>query len=149
MMSNSHFTISFLTDQTPQQLFHAILQVRQWWSGYYSEQFEGESNRLDDVFSFRAGDGAHYSRQQLTEFIPNRKVVWLVTESYLSFMEKRDEWTGTKLRFDISEEGGKTKLSFTHEGLTPVLTCYSSCAPAWTNYLQNKLFPLISSNKNV
>ncbi|WP_425476370.1 hypothetical protein [Paraflavitalea speifideaquila] len=49
--------------------------------------------------------------------------------------------------FDITEKGGKTQLVFTHEGLTPEVECYDSCAPAWTQYLQNKLLPLINSGK--
>jgi hypothetical protein len=49
--------------------------------------------------------------------------------------------------FDISREGNETKVVFTHEGLTPLIECYSSCAPSWTQNLQEKLFPLI--NKKV
>jgi hypothetical protein len=70
--------------------------------------------------------------------------VWLITEGELTFIEKTDEWVGTKVIFEISERNGKTQLVFTHEGLTPEVECYDSCAPAWSMYLQDKLLPLIS-----
>lgn len=142
-MATKDFTLSTLTDQSPEKVFEAVNNVRAWWSGYYSEKFEGDTEKLNDEFIFHAGEGAHYSKQKLVEVIPNEKVVWLITESNLSFLEKKDEWTGTKVIFDISKKGDKTQLTFTHEGLTPKVECYDACAPAWTAYLENKLFPLI------
>ena len=146
-MKNKNFTTTLIVDQTPEEVFNVVRNVRAWWSGYYSEVIKGDTEELNDEFSFRAGGGAHYSRQKLIEVIPNKKVVWLVTDSKLDFLEKKDEWTGTKVSFDISTKGNKTELAFTHEGLTPEIECYNSCAPAWSQYLQNKLLPLITSGK--
>jgi hypothetical protein len=145
-MKNKNFSTTFIVDQTPEEVFNAVRNVRGWWSGYYSEEIKGDTEELNDEFSFRAG-GAHYSRQKLIEVIPNKKVVWLITDSKLDFLEKKDEWTGTKVIFDISRKGNKIQLVFTHEGLIPEIECYNSCAPAWSQYLQNKLLPLISKGK--
>ena len=145
-MKNKNFTTTLIVDQTPEEVFNVVRNVRGWWSGYYSEEFEGNTEKLNDEFSFRAGGGAHYSRQKLIEVIPNKKVVWLVTDSNLDFLEKKDEWTGTKVVFDISTKANKTQLVFTHDGLMPEIECYNSCAPAWAQYLDNKLLPLISSS---
>ena len=146
-MAVSDFTYTLLTDQTPQKVFQAINNVRAWWSGYYSEEIRGGTEKLNDEFSFRAAAGAHYCTLKLVEVIPNKKVVWLVTESELSFLEQKDEWTDTKVIFEISKKGGKTQLVFTHVGLTPEVECYESCAPAWTQYLQNRLLSLINTEK--
>ena len=146
-MKNKNFTATLIVDQTPEEVFNVVRNVRGWWSGYYSEEIKGDTEELNDEFSFRAGGGAHYSRQKLIEVIPNKKIVWLVTDSKLDFLEKKDEWTGTKVSFDISAKGNKTELAFTHEGLTPEIECYNSCAPAWSQYLQNKLLPLITKGK--
>lgn len=146
-MSTEDFTTTLLVDQSPEQVFKAIKNVRNWWSGYYSEQFEGASEKLNDEFSFRAGEGAHYSKQKLVEVAPNEKIVWLITESKLSFLEQTDEWTGTKVIFNILKKDNKTQLTFTHQGLTPEVECYNSCAPAWSQYMQNKLLPLIRAGK--
>jgi uncharacterized protein YndB with AHSA1/START domain len=143
-MGTTDFVVTLVTEKTPQEVFQAVTDVRSWWSGFYSEEITGETKRLQDEFQFRAGDGAHYSKQKLIEVIPNKKIVWLITEGELSFIEKKDEWVGTKVVFEISEKDGKTQLVFTHQGLTPEVACYDSCAPAWTMYLQDKLLPLIS-----
>jgi hypothetical protein len=148
-MTNQNFTVTLLADQTPEEVFNAVKNVRQWWSGYYSEEITGNTEKLHDEFSFRAGEGAHYSRQKLVEVVPGKKIVWLVTDSELSFLEKKNEWTGTKIIFEISKKGSKTQLVFTHEGLMPGIECYDSCAPAWTKYLQNKLLPLITTDKSL
>ncbi|MFC2187605.1 SRPBCC domain-containing protein [Fulvivirgaceae bacterium LMO-SS25] len=146
-MTSSDFTLTLLTDQSPNTVFQAINNVRAWWSGYYSEEFIGNTEELSDEFSFHAGEGLHFSKQKIVELTPNKKVVWLITESKLSFLEKTDEWTGTKVIFEISKEGNKTQLVFTHLGLTPQKECYNNCAPAWTQYLQNKLLQLINAEK--
>ena len=139
------FTFTVTTEKTPREVFQAIKQVRSWWSGLYEEEFTGDSENLGDEFSFRAGGGAHYSKQKLVEIIPDEKLVWLITESDFTFIEKADEWTGTKLVFEISEKDGKTQLIFTHAGLTPEVECYDACAPAWSQYLKEKFLPFVNS----
>jgi len=138
-MKNNDFTTTILVDQTPQQAYKTILDVRSWWSGLHNEFFEGKSEKTGDEFSFRAGNGAHYTKQKLVELIPGKKVTWLVTEADLSFVEKTDEWEGTQISFDISPENDKTKITFTHKGLVPEFQCYNDCAPAWTQYVQERL----------
>lgn len=146
-MESKDFTLTLVSEKSPGQVFEAIQNVSQWWQGYYGEEIEGETKDFNDEFSFRAGDGVHYSRQKLIEVIPNKKIRWLITDSDFNYVEKRDEWTGTKVIFDIVEQDGKTQLTFTHEGLNPEVECYESCVPAWTLYLQNKLLPLINSGE--
>jgi len=145
-MKNQDFTTTILVEQTPAAAYNAILNVRAWWSGLYGESFEGSSEKLGDEFSFLAGGGVHYTKQKLVELVPNKKVVWLVTEANLSFVEKTDEWNGTKISFEISQESGKTRIVFTHVGLVPEFECYDSCAPAWTQYMQERLVDVIAKS---
>lgn len=141
-MNNHDFTTSLLVDQTPEAVFNAVTNVRGWWS----EGIVGDTEKQGDEFVFEV-KGVHYSKQKLTEVIPNKRVVWLVTESNMTFIKKHDEWTGTEVIFDISQEGDKTKLTFTHKGLVPQVECYNACSPAWTQYIQHSLLQLITTGK--
>lgn len=145
-MKNQDYTTTILVDQTPAEVYQTILNVRAWWSGLYEESFEESSEKLGDEFSFRAGGGAHYTRQKLIELVPDKKVTWLVTESNLSFVDTTDEWTGTKISFKIFEERDKTKIVFMHLGLVPEFECYDSCAPAWTRYMHERLTDALKRN---
>lgn len=146
-MNNQDFTTTILVDQTPQQAYETILDVRAWWSGLHHESFEGDSSQIGDEFSFRAGNGAHYTKQKLVELVPHEKVAWLVTEADLSFVDKTDEWEGTQISFEISPGQEKTKITFTHKGLVPGFQCYEACAPAWTQYVQERLVAALN-NRN-
>ncbi len=145
-MKDKNFSTSILVEQSPAAAYKTILNVSAWWSGLYEESFEGSSEKLGDEFSFLAGGGVHYTKQKLVELVPNKKAVWLVTEANLSFVDKTDEWKGTKISFEISQEAGKTKIVFTHIGLVPEFECYDSCAPAWTQYMQERLVDAIAKS---
>ncbi|MEO6978771.1 MAG: SRPBCC domain-containing protein [Mucilaginibacter sp.] len=139
-MQNNNLTLTFLVDQSPREVFNAVNNVRGWWS----EKLEGSSEKLDDEFSYRHGD-LHYSKHKLIDVVPNSKVVWLTTASDLTFVDKTDEWTGTKVIFDISEQDGKTRLQFTHDGLVSQFQCFEACSGGWNHYLTKSLLPLIQT----
>lgn len=135
--NKQNFSFSFISSKPAEEIFSQLLDVDKWWSGLFAETIKGESHQLNDEFTFKAGGGAHYSKQKLIELIPNQKVVWLVTDSNLSFLNDTKEWVDTRISFDLSQEGDKTKVTFTHLGLNPQLECYGSCSSAWTGYLGN------------
>ncbi len=143
-MNIQNYTFSFESTDSPEQIFETLLNVRSWWSGLYSETIEGQTNQLNSEFTFSAGDGAHYSKQKLIELIPNQKITWLVTDSKLSFLEKPDEWTGTKLCFDMTPKDTHTLVRFTHLGLVPQIECYKACSGAWSQYMQTSLLKLLT-----
>lgn len=142
-MKNENFTATFSVDQTPKQAFDAINNVRGWWSG----EVEGETDKLGAEFTYRYKD-VHRTTQKITELVPGRKVVWHVTESDLSFVKDKDEWTGTDIIFDISSKDGKTEVRFTHAGLAPQNECYGSCSNAWGLLIRGNLRNLISTGMN-
>jgi hypothetical protein len=141
-MVTSDFTCSFIVDQTPKEVFDAINNVGAWWQG----EIKGPSHQLNDEFSYRMED-IHFSKQKVAELIPNKKVVWLITESELSFTKDKSEWTGTSICFEISEVNHKTQLSFSHKGLVPTFECYGDCSNAWTQLVQKSLHSLITTGK--
>ena len=141
-MKTTDFTTTILVDNSPSEVFSAINNVREWWQG----EINGSTAKLNDEFSYQMEE-MHFSKQKIVESIPGKKVVWLVTESKLNFVSKKNEWTGTKIIFEISEINHQTQLRFTHLGLVPEFECYGGCSGAWGDLIEKSLYSLITTGK--
>jgi len=141
-MTLTDFTTTMLVDQSPKEVFNAIKNVRGWWS----EEIEGSTNKLHDEFIYHYKD-VHRCTMELVELVPDKKLVWLVLDNYFSFTKDKSEWKGTKIIFDISVKNNKTQIRFTHEGLVPEYECFDICTNAWSQYIQQSLFSLITTGK--
>lgn len=141
-MTVQSYTTTFMVDQTRKEAFDAISNVRGWWSG----EIEGRTDQLGEEFTYRYED-VHYSKQRIEELVPDKKVVWLVLDAYLSLVEDKTEWNGTKVVFEVSEKGEKTEVRFTHQGLVPDYECYDNCSNACGFYINSSLRDLITTGK--
>lgn len=140
-MEKQHASVTIDVTQSAAQVFLAITQVQKWWS----QDFEGASTKLNDEFTIHH-PGQHYSKQKLVEVVPDKKVVWLVTDSKLPWITKDpQEWTNTRMIFEITTKGGKTILHFTHEGLVPEKECYTTCEKGWNLIITDWLYHFITS----
>lgn len=129
-MDKKDYTVTIEVAQTPAEVFNCINDVSKRWTKDVANLTDGKSANLNDEFSI-THPGMHYSKQKVVEFIPNKKVVWLVTESKLDWLEKdKAEWTGTKMIFELTFNGYKTIIHFTHEGLVPEKECYDKVSNA-------------------
>src|SRR5580698_3390656 len=141
-MKGQDFSLTFSVDQTPGEAFAAIKNVRGWWS----EEVEGSTDKPGDEFTYRHKD-VHSCRMKLVELVPNQRIVWLVVENYFDFTEDKSEWKGTKIVFEVSKNGDKTEVRFTHEGLVPEYECFNVCSNAWGSYINGSLRSLITTGK--
>ena len=48
---------------------------------------------------------------------------------------------------ELLEKEGETRLTFTHEGLTPDVECYKACKPGWTHWITRSLFSYLTTGK--
>lgn len=133
-MNQQDFTSAILVNKSPKEVFNAINNPRAWWS----EEIEGNTNKVNEVFDYHFED-IHACKIKVLELVPNQKVVWHILENDFNFTKDKTEWVNTKVVFDISEEGNKTRLVFTHVGLVPEYECYDACYQGWTHYIQNSL----------
>jgi activator of Hsp90 ATPase-like protein len=141
IMKKDGFTTLFTVEQTPEQVFAAINNVRGWWSG----EVVGDTSKVGAEFTYRYKD-FHMSTQQVTEFVPGQKVVWHVIDAKLA--GDKTEWIGTDIVFEIANKTGKTELRFTHVGLVPAFQCYGDCSGAWGALVEGNLRKLITTGKN-
>ncbi len=109
-MKNQNYTVTIEVVKSPNDVFNHVINLSKWWP----EEFVGESVKLNSEFVFRSGD-THYSKNKVVEFVPNKKVVWLATES----IRKTDnyDWTGTKFIFELTPKGNNTLIKFTYDGV--------------------------------
>lgn len=143
-MKDQSFTTVISVDNTPEEVFNAITNVRGWWS----EEIEGGTSKLHDEFTYHYQD-VHRCKMKLIEVVPFKKIVWQVLDNYFSFTSDKTEWTGTRVIFDIGQQGDRTILRFTHDGLVPAYECYNACLAGWTQYIERSLFNLITTGKGL
>lgn len=141
-MKAEDYTTSFAVDQSPEEVFSAINNVRGWWSG----EIDGPTDQLGAEFTYRYEDD-HRSTQKITEWVPDKKVVWHVSDAVVNFVKDKTEWNGTDVVFEIARKGGKTEVRFTHVGLVPAIECYGACSGAWAFYINDSLRSLITTGK--
>src|SRR5215510_1295448 len=139
---SSDYTTAFTVDQSAEEVFEAINNVRGWWS----EEIEGRTEELGDEFTYRHKD-VHYCRIRLIEVVPGKKLVWLVLDNFFNFTEDKSEWKDTKVIFELFKKDDQTEVRFTHEGLVPQYECFDVCSNAWGSYINGSLRRLITTGK--
>jgi hypothetical protein len=158
-MQSQDFTTTVLVDQSPAEVFNAIITPRAWWS----EEIEGSTDQLNDEFHYHFED-IHRCRLKVIELIPGQKIVWHVSDNYfkpgifegasqqspgIDLTNDKSEWKDTKITFEISEKENRTQLLFTHLGLVPEYECFEVCSNGWTHYVRTSLFGLITTGKGM
>lgn len=141
-MKAQDYTTTFTVDQSPKEAFEAINNPRGWWS----EEIQGPTDKLNAEFKYHYRD-VHRAAFRITEFVPEKKVVWHVLDNYFNFIQDQREWKGTDVVFEVTKKGGKTEVRFTHVGLVPAYECYNVCSDAWGGYIGDSLKSLIAAGK--
>jgi hypothetical protein len=124
------------------KVFKGINNVSKWWT----DDLKGSSKKLKDEFTVKFDD-IHVSSQKVIEMIPGKKVVWLVTDSRLNFIKEKDEWTNTKISFELSGHNDQTRINFTHHGLNAGVECYEMCVKGWDYYIKGSLYKFLTEGK--
>lgn len=135
---SQNYTATITVEQTPAEVFAAISNVRGWWS----QAIEGDTDKLGALFFYHYQD-IHRCTCKISEFVPDKKIVWHVLQNYFSFVEDKTEWTGTEIVFEIAPKSGKTDLYFTHVGLVSRFECFPVCSDGWGTYIKGSLRSLI------
>ena len=142
-MKKQDYTATILVKAAANEAFKSINHVAAWWT----ENVEGSSEKLNDVLTIHFGET--FVTIKIVESVPDKKVVWNVTDCYLPWLADKQEWTNTRIVFELSAEGDSTSIRFTHIGLEPQVECYDGCVKGWDQYFKGSLAKLINEGKGL
>jgi hypothetical protein len=132
-----------LVNASSKEAMKKISQVNLWWA----KNVKGNSEKLGDKFT--VDFGKTYVDFEISELVPDKKVVWKVTDCNLDWIQAKKEWNGTEVVFEISKKEKATEIKFTHIGLVPGVECYNDCEAGWNGHLTNSLVGLINEGKGM
>src|SRR6476469_2639283 len=98
-MKQQNYHTSITVNETANKAFNCINSVTQWWT----ENLEGSSRKLNDEFTVRFD--ATWKTFKIIDFVPDKRVTWLVTDCYLPWNHDKKEWKDTKISFEVSTQG--------------------------------------------
>jgi hypothetical protein len=94
-------------------------------SGWWTETTQGDS-KVGGVIQFRFGPGG--IDMKVVELDPNKRVLWQVVDGPA-------EWIGTKVSFDLRQEGNWTIVLFKHQGWKEPVEFMHHCSTKWAVFL--------------
>src|SRR5450432_3721465 len=111
MKKQKDFSYSFTVKASAKEAMKMISKVDLWWAII----FKGKANKLNDKFSVYFGDT--FVDFKISEVIPEKKIIWLVTDCNLHWIKNKKEWKKTEVIWNLSEKIGKTTIDFVHKGI--------------------------------
>jgi hypothetical protein len=144
MKTQQDFNYSFTVKASAKETLKSISRVDQWWA----KKFKGQAAKLNDTFSvYFGGPDDTFVDFKISEVIPEKKIVWLVTDCNLHWINDKKEWKHTECIWNLNEKDGKTAIEFIHKGMTPERECYESCKPGWTHHIKDSLIKLMEEGR--
>lgn len=142
-MEKKNFNRTITVNASAAEAMKKISQVNLWWA----KDFSGSAKKLNDKFTVRFSETI--VDFQISELVPNKKVVWKVTDCNLHWINNKKEWNNTEVVFEILEKGEATQIDFTHIGLIPGVECYNDCEVGWNGHVTNSLVNFINEGKGM
>ena len=94
-------------------------------SSWWTTTTRGES-KVGGELQFRFGDGGF--DMKVLELEPGKRVLWQVVDG-------PEEWIGTKISFDLSQNGDWTVVLFKHRGWKAPVEFMHHCSTKWAVFL--------------
>ena len=114
-----------IKSSSPHDVYKA-LTAREGLSAWWTTNTQGES-KADGVLLFRFGDRGGFDMKVL-ELQPDKRVLWQVVDG-------PQEWIGTRISFDLRQEGDWTLVFFKHQGWKEPVEFMSHCSTKWGVFL--------------
>lgn len=104
---------------------YKVLTTLEGLSGWWTSTTHGES-KVGGVIEFRFGAGC--IDMKVLELDPDRRILWQV-------LGGPAEWIGTKVSFDLRQEGEWTIVLFKHQGWKEPVEFMHHCTTKWGVFL--------------
>ncbi len=134
-LGNENFHHEITVNASLEKAFESITNdIPLWWT----EMFEGDSNKVGEFFTVRFGSSV-FKTMRVEELIPNKKVVWFVTDTLIDIPEllNNREWLNTSIVWELKKEKTNTIIQVTHIGLNPDIECYGICSTGWRQFCES------------
>ncbi|MGW9512316.1 SRPBCC family protein [Embleya sp. NPDC055610] len=105
---------------SPERVYEALTTVA-GLAGWWTEKTSGETD-LGGVLEFRFGPGGF--DMKVVELDPGRIVRWEVVDG-------PEEWVGTRVEWNLRQEGDFTIVLFKHEGWREPVEFMHHCSTKW------------------
>ena len=120
---------------------YKALATREGLAAWWTTNTQGES-KVGGVLKFRfSSDGKEIGGfdMNVLELEPGKRVLWEVVEGPA-------EWIGTRIRFDLRQEGEYAIVLFKHEGWKEPVEFMHHCSTKWAIFLMS-LKSLVETGK--
>jgi uncharacterized protein YndB with AHSA1/START domain len=113
-----------IKSSSPDDVYQAVT-TRDGLSAWWTSDTQGEG-KVGGVLKFRFGGGGF--DMKVLELQPAERVRWQVVEG-------PEEWIGTKINWDLKQEGDWTIVLFKHEGWKEPVEFMHHCSTKWGVFL--------------
>ncbi len=112
---------------SPKDTYRA-LSAREGLAGWWTTDTQGDCN-VGGVIDFRFGTRGHIEMKVL-ELEPAKRVLWQVVGG-------PDDWIGTKVGFELRQDGDFTVVLFKHQGWKEPVEFMHACSTKWAMFLMS------------
>lgn len=116
---------------------YRALTTRQGLAGWWTTDTYGNCD-VGGVIEFHFGTRGFFDMKVL-ESDPGKRVVWQVVKG-------PEDWVGSKVRFDLEQEGDQATVLFRHEGWKEQSEFMHHCSTKWATFLLS-MKALVESGK--
>src|SRR5688572_15777873 len=120
---------------------YAALATREGLAGWWTTNTQGES-KVGGVIQFRFSSGGRDVggfAMKILELRPAKRVLWQVVDG-------PEEWIGTKVSFELKQEGEYSIVLFKHQGWKEPVEFMHHCSTKWVVFLMS-LKSLVETGK--
>jgi hypothetical protein len=104
------------------------LTTRQGLAGWWTTDTRGSFER-GGVIAFHFGTSNRIDMKVL-ELDPGKRVLWQVVDG-------PTQWIGSKVSFDLKQDGEQTTVLFKHEGWSEQSEAMHHCSTKWATFLMS------------